>query len=284
MTSPVPEPSAAVWQKQQHSHHELAYVDKGACLFVLVDKVFRLPAGSLCIISPGEYHYEVPEHSDANYRIIWLKTNISHIRIHATEYSGKRRHLQHVYQGINIWFGSNLETMLAAIAREAQTRDRFTDTLVTGYLLTLVSLIGRQLYGLTTREDIDDMRSSQFTNKVVSYIKTHYHEPGFTIKNLAGEMGFSTNYFISHFRMQTGYTPHQYLMKTRMEKARELLAAADFPIAGIAAEVGFTSPYHFSTTFKTCFGITPSDYRHESRAITPLNNLQRQHNTAAQGT
>ncbi|MGA5539148.1 helix-turn-helix transcriptional regulator [Mycolicibacterium nivoides] len=59
-------------------------------------------------------------------------------------------------------------------------------------------------------------------------------------------------------------TPHQYLLNLRIARAQSLLASAALTISEIAFAVGFSTPGHFSTTFKDRVGITPSQYRQQS--------------------
>lgn len=59
-------------------------------------------------------------------------------------------------------------------------------------------------------------------------------------------------------------TPHQHLLNRRIARAQALLTDAALTISEIALAVGFSTPGHFSTTFKERVGITPSQYRQQS--------------------
>ena len=59
----------------------------------------------------------------------------------------------------------------------------------------------------------------------------------------------------------TGFSPARFIQNIRMQQAKVLLMKEkNVNISQIAYEVGFSSQTHFSTTFKSFFGITPTEY------------------------
>lgn len=56
-------------------------------------------------------------------------------------------------------------------------------------------------------------------------------------------------------------TPHQYLVKKRLNKARELLRTGEPAISFVCTDIGFESHGSFTTLFKKCHGITPAVFR-----------------------
>lgn len=77
-----------------------------------------------------------------------------------------------------------------------------------------------------------------------------------TLDNLASVVGRSRFHFARLFKASTGETPHQYVVRCRVERARELLRAGG-AIAEVAAEVGFASQSHLTTHVRRAFGCTP---------------------------
>ncbi len=71
----------------------------------------------------------------------------------------------------------------------------------------------------------------------------------------------SQYYFSKLFKISTGTTPHQYVMRQRVECAQELLRQDRTPLAEIAAQVGFETQSHFTSVFRHIVGITPKRYR-----------------------
>jgi AraC family transcriptional regulator len=82
-----------------------------------------------------------------------------------------------------------------------------------------------------------------------------------SLQVLARESGYSRVHFIRMFRAATGYTPHNYLLKLRVDRVRELLANPTLSLTDIALECGFSSHSHLSRVFRQVLGATPSEYR-----------------------
>jgi AraC family transcriptional regulator len=82
-----------------------------------------------------------------------------------------------------------------------------------------------------------------------------------SLEVLAKESGYSRVHFVRMFRAATGYTPHNYLLKLRLDRARELLASPALSLTEIALECGFSSHSHLSRVFRQVLGATPSEYR-----------------------
>lgn len=81
------------------------------------------------------------------------------------------------------------------------------------------------------------------------------------IDTLRGEAHFSRYHFIRTFRRYLFETPHQYLTRKRIERAKELLASSSKSVTDICFEVGFESLGSFSTLFRRIVGWPPSIYR-----------------------
>jgi AraC family transcriptional regulator len=82
-----------------------------------------------------------------------------------------------------------------------------------------------------------------------------------SLDELAGVAGMSTFHFAREFKRATGTAPHQYLMKLRIERAKELLAKSEMPLVDVSFQVGFSHQSHFSRLFRKATGTTPQSYR-----------------------
>jgi AraC family transcriptional regulator len=58
-----------------------------------------------------------------------------------------------------------------------------------------------------------------------------------------------------------GVPPHQFILRTRVERAKRLLANTHIPIAHIAAECGFCHQEHLTRAFRRLTGTTPAAFR-----------------------
>lgn len=88
-------------------------------------------------------------------------------------------------------------------------------------------------------------------------------ERPYTITELARHCEISPSYFKRIFMDSFGIQPHRYLVKKRLEKAKEMLGQSNLNISDISEALGFSSSSRFSETFKKEYGYLPSTYRKE---------------------
>ena len=82
-----------------------------------------------------------------------------------------------------------------------------------------------------------------------------------SVSELAQVVGMSQYYFSKLFKMSTGTTPHQYVMRQRVERAQEVLRETQTALAEVATQVGFETQSHFTSVFRKLVGATPKHYR-----------------------
>jgi AraC family transcriptional regulator len=102
--------------------------------------------------------------------------------------------------------------------------------------------------------------------RVLRYIETNIGEP-ITLANLAATVGLSRMYFAKQFRAATGIRPHDFVLRKRIERAQQLLAATSDALVDIALSVGFQTQAHFTTVFKKFTGTTPYQWRLEQPRV-----------------
>jgi len=94
----------------------------------------------------------------------------------------------------------------------------------------------------------------------ISYINEHLAE-SLTLDSLSKRASLSPYYFSRVFTRETGMSPHQYIILSRVNSAKYLLKTTSLSIKEIAFSCGFTSESNFCYTFKKWEKVTPSDYR-----------------------
>ncbi|MEM6458850.1 MAG: AraC family transcriptional regulator [Planctomycetota bacterium] len=85
------------------------------------------------------------------------------------------------------------------------------------------------------------------------------------LAELAAAARLSPRHFSRRFRLDFGCTPHAYLQARRLDAARGLLRDADRRVAGVAEQLGFSSPAAFSRWFTRLVGTTPRAFRDDPR-------------------
>jgi YesN/AraC family two-component response regulator len=103
--------------------------------------------------------------------------------------------------------------------------------------------------------------------KAKEYIREH-HTEDLSLGQVAAAVHTSIFYFCKLFRKVTGTTFTEFVSRTRVERAKNLLLNPNLRISEIAYEVGFQSLTHFNRVFKKLIGESPTEYRgHLPKAI-----------------
>jgi AraC family transcriptional regulator len=106
-----------------------------------------------------------------------------------------------------------------------------------------------------------------------------------TLDVLAAQTGFSRHHFAYLFRQTTGETPHRFVLRRHLERARRLLEAGELPLAHIAVACGFADQSSFTRAFKRLLGLTPRAYQREWAISAPsprvMHNIARNDETMA---
>ncbi|MET0545216.1 MAG: AraC family transcriptional regulator [Caulobacterales bacterium] len=92
-------------------------------------------------------------------------------------------------------------------------------------------------------------------------------EGNHSLEEMSAQAGITPSHFCRVFRKATGISPHQYVMKTRLDRAQQMLTQSDLGLSTIADFLGFASQSHFTRAFRNYVGETPSDFRKRGRKI-----------------
>lgn len=113
---------------------------------------------------------------------------------------------------------------------------------------------------LSRNEDATSNNQVTFVEETILYMKEHLCE-NITLNDLAASVSLSPFYFTRLFKKETGFTPHEYLIATRINVAKFLLKNTSSSVKEICYNTGFSSESCFCSTFKKWEKVTPSVYR-----------------------
>jgi AraC family transcriptional regulator len=96
--------------------------------------------------------------------------------------------------------------------------------------------------------------------QAIDYIQENL-DRDLSLEELANILHISSHYFAHLFKRSTGYSPHKYIVKCRIERAKQLLQKRELSIIEICQQVGFQSQSHFTKLFRKHTQTTPKLYR-----------------------
>lgn len=101
--------------------------------------------------------------------------------------------------------------------------------------------------------------------RLVDYIEENL-DRNLSLEAMAAEVAVSPLYLPRSFKAALGESPHQYVIRRRIERAKELLTSGDTPVVDVALAVGFSSQSHLSSWFVRLVGVSPAEYRRQGAA------------------
>lgn len=233
---------------------QLLYLCNG-CAHFTIDAVSRtLPEGTLILYEPGraQYYYYLLEENPAVYWMHFSGRNIPGL-LSSLGFTGAVSYSITPRQTYTYLFDQ--------IIRELQLKQPNFSPLASAYACQLLAQMGRSL-GERGAE------SSEEENKLEQIVQMIHQDFGknHTVEEYAELCNVSVGWFIRSFKEFTGLTPQQFVMRVRINKAKELLAYSAYNVGEIGAIVGYENPLYFSRVFSNSVGMPPREYRKTIRA------------------
>ena len=141
--------------------------------------------------------------------------------------------------------------MMSVMQEKHRINEVQTSAMLYGILMQLLESSGEAGRGTGVNTVVD---------RAVRYIQDHLSE-AISVDRMAELSGYSASYFTSLFTKETGMSPHKFLLKSRMERAQQLLQTTDVAVQDIAFQTGFNSAANFCYAFRRETGLSPSDFR-----------------------
>jgi AraC family transcriptional regulator len=154
----------------------------------------------------------------------------------------------------------SLMRLLENAARSGQSSDNlYVDHLIYAFTIHLFSLGRGRQYTYARQGALPAHKLRRVIERMNADLDTDLD-----LKTIAAESGYSRNHFLRMFRVSTEYTPHQYFLRLRIEKAQSLMKSQSLRIIDIAESCGFASQSQFSRVFRRVIGVTPRQYRRDT--------------------
>lgn len=124
------------------------------------------------------------------------------------------------------------------------------------YSEKIYSLLCQMLVSERGKEDA----FSEIIDQAVAFMDRNLDQE-LSVDAVASHVGLSGSYFSKQFRLRTGYSPYEYLIFERIQKAKELLVSTNMTVQQIGFEIGYHSEDNFIKSFKKKVGVSPNTFR-----------------------
>jgi signal transduction histidine kinase/DNA-binding response OmpR family regulator len=136
------------------------------------------------------------------------------------------------------------QTIKSLLGNRARLKEHFTGELPTG--------LKTQTIGKPDRK---------FINEFSALVESNLSNEELTVDTICKQMGISRVQLYRKVKALMNVNVNDYILNTRLQKAKYLLKHETFTIGEIASRTGFSSSAYFSSVFKTKVGVTPKEYR-----------------------
>lgn len=141
--------------------------------------------------------------------------------------------------------------MLACMRAEHRLNEGEASALIYGMLMKLLEQSGASGAGGSGNPVVD---------RAIAYIQSNLADR-LSVEEIAASAGYSPSYFSHLFAEETGLSPYQFVVKSRVEQAQKLLKTTRLTVQEIAFQCGFNSAANFCYTFRRIAGASPHEYR-----------------------
>ena len=246
------------------TEYAIVYILSGRKEITIVDTTYHIKKGELFLLPKGEYIMSeyIVEDSDYQSITLYFNSKLSQKALSEIEISNipifrqkegcpdKAIHTIPVTSDIENIFHTLMSYINNDIAFKQELIElKFMELL---YLLLSGEFSGKIIQFLSMAVKLEKLD--------ISSIVSEYLYTPVTIDKLAILTGRSISQFKRDFIQLYGISPHQWLVKKKLEHAVFLLKTSDKNIEQISDDCGFVNPTHFSRVFKKEYGISPSKH------------------------
>lgn len=236
----------------QHDCIQLSVILSGEIHYVIDDVWYTLKKGDVVLIKPHTRHGTCVPPS--------TKCSDIHIGIQFPDLL-KWLHLDspivHLSENPETFYDCALQ-----IAYERRHHKLHYPFMLKALIMQLLVMLHREVSAQDTTDELEEFpctstEKKQVVEFITRYISNHYMND-ITLDMFSKDMYLSQAYISKIFKDETGFSPINYLIKTRLSKAKTLLENEKLPIKVVAKQVGYDDVYHFSKLFKKYYGMPPS--------------------------
>lgn len=257
-------------EPNRHENYEMVYMKKGFAVFEISGQSVSLGPNDIVIIKPMQFHkFIVKSESGCEFIVLNFKfgnkINGEYSEIPLEDFLNFVSSRETgAYITLKVSQKNEIIVLLNRILKERESSEPGSEFLNYLLVLELFVLLSRALK--MEWENSIKTKSPKLKELIgisINFIHTNF-ERDISLGDIARFVFLSPSYFTRAFKEETGVSPINYLLKVRIERAKELLADTSLKISDIALSVGFSNQQRFNEMFKKYAHLTPLQYRKKS--------------------
>lgn len=252
------------YQNHDHDFAEITYILSGKGKYYLNGTIYEVSSGDIIICNPGVQHHNiVTNEKEPTVEVFIGFTNFQFKNMPPNSLVLKdNEYILHSSAELK----QEMSKICCEMIAEQESNQAGKYFMLKAQLMKMLLLIVRELLGGEMEDkqkscNFESYNKNYVVKKIVNYLNENYASK-ISLDKIAKNMYLSPVYISKIFKEETGESPINYLIKIRLEKARDILISGDSgSIKHIANSVGYDDVYHFSKLFKKYYGISPLYYK-----------------------
>ena len=250
-----------------HDDYEIYFLISGNRKYFVEDKIYTLQPHQVVIFKPNTPH-QVTVNLNIPYErsLLYVSPSLFHNAINSCSSLKPFLHTQ-VFNLSEDHFNRAL-SYLEKMNEESLKNDAFSYDMIKFTLAELLLFISRHHNSSPIKSNGIDLR----IQTAVDFILENHANP-ITLADAAEIASMSACHFSKSFHKTTGFSFRDFLIKARVEKARDLLESTNLRVSDIAQSVGFSTESLLAQGFRKFMGTTPCQYRklHRNQSSNHMN-------------
>lgn len=254
-------------EPNRHDAFEMVYIKRGNAAFEISGDIVDIGPNNIVIIKPNQPHKFIVRSGDGCEFIVFnfKFENRANNEVAEVSLEDFLNFLKGKETGrfikLKVSARNDIIMLLERILEEKKNNDFGSEFLSYLLMLELFVLLSRSLK-MEWENSIKGKsgKLNEVIEAAVSFINNNY-ERNITLGDISRYVFLSRSYFAKAFKDIKGISPIHYLLKIRVERARELLMHTNRKVLHIAYDVGFSNQQRFNVIFKKYTGMTPIQYR-----------------------
>lgn len=245
-----------------HEFDKIVVLLSGRCSYIIEGKEYYLSKGDVLLVNHHDIHKPIID-SDVDYNriVIWLNRDLIGKLGQGTDLSLafriSRERSMSLLKVPEAFSGALMES-LEGLEAEQSSEEYGAHACALAYLTRCLTLINR-IAILDTEYDSSLLcRYDAKIDEVIRYINSSLTED-LSLEAISSRFFISKSYLMHRFRLETGYTLHNYVLQKRLFHARHLLKEG-IPVSEAAEQSGFSEYTTFLRAFKKQFKCLPKDF------------------------
>lgn len=229
------------------------YVTEGKGIFTINGKTYQLKKGDAFLMCPGEQIYY-----EADKKNPWCYAWIGMQGVKVESYLKKTAFANSPI--IHYSKDDQLSLLYIKLQKAYSSDSRSRELLVNCVLYEILHFL---INSVPNEKSDKDHNEKIYLNKIISYCAINIDKQ-IKVSELAQYLGLDRSYLTRLFKSEMKISLKDYILKTKIDEANDLLKNTDLPINVISRSVGFDDPLYFSRIYKEKQKISPKNYRNEN--------------------